>query len=337
MSWKSGSTFGEALLVELCRTLNLDEHWRVDIANGFRWWPADFAQSIWCEPGVYHHATTVYRIHAETDVIRGTGRAEAFEAALEQAMDHTSMHALVFDAERDMYCLHSSLYATEENMQFLRKTCFAAAILQLRDACQLSIQLSRSLGAHPATSGHPLHGLRSVADPQMSSAERFFCPAGQGPSRWLDAPEWRETERMIEREAIAYSSDHRTCANSVFPWTATEAGDGIHVVVDTTEPHPSLGSGLHFTLTVPVELSLEEASHQALVLNQNERDGWHKCHMLGSWSCHEGKLAFRMFIPNVLYRPELLPTFMLEMANRALWVNEHFATKGLRRMHSTAE
>jgi hypothetical protein len=88
-----------------------------------------------------------------------------------------------------------------------------------------------------------------------------------------------------------------------------------------------LGSGLHFTLTIPLMMSQERVSHMAIELNQYERDESKRSHMLGSWSCHDGLIAYRSFIPNTVYRPDLLPQLTLNMAVRAHWVDDFFVQK----------
>lgn len=327
MQWRQGQKFGHQLLVELMHTLKMDERWCEFDREGFTWWAADHAQHVWCEEGVYQHSTTTYRLHCETDLIRGRGHAADFELALEREMDHTTMNAVVYHPESDTYKLHSSVFATEENMAYLKRTCFAAVILQVIEAQVVARKLAQNVGATPATSAHPTMGIRTVHDPMMSAAESYFRPQGAQPSRWQGVSEWLETERAMERESEKFSSDHHTHLQAEFIWSASQASRGIVLDVTTREPHPVLGNGLHFTLSVPLVMSPERVSHLAVELNQYERDNWKRSHMLGSWSCHDGMLAFRSFVPNTVYRPELLPELSLQMAIRAHWVNEFFVEK----------
>lgn len=295
----------------------------VDDALGFRWWPSDQCQHVWCEEGIFQNSVTTYRLHAETDVIKGSGRAKQFEVELERMMEHTSLNALIYHQDEDVYRLHSSIFATEENMEYLKRTSFAAIILQLHEARHLAHTLRESLRAVPANTSHPTMGLRPQDDPMINAHQAYFVPAGQHPSKWSGVPEWRETEFAVEREATKFQSDHHTHLVADFPWEA-QPEKSIRLDVNTREAHPELGNGLHMTLNIPLVMSPERVSHLALELNQHERDNWKRAHMLGSWACHDGLLCFRLFLPNVLYRQELLVHFVLQMAVRAHWSNEYF-------------
>ncbi len=327
MDWRQGHQYGHQLMIELMKTLNVDQKWCEFDAEGFTWWGADHAQRVWCEEGVFQHVTTTYRLHCETDLIRGRGHAADFELALEREMDHTTLNSLVYDKPSDTYKLHSSCFATEENMVFLKRVCFAAVVLQVTEAQVVSRKLQGAVGAQPATSAHPTMGIRTQHDPMMSCVQQFFLPHGQQPSRWIGVPEWLETEKAMEREAEKFTSDHHHHLQAEFLWSASQTPRGIILDVNSREPHPVLGNGLHFTLTVPLVMSPERVSHMALELNQYERDNWKKSHMLGSWSCHDGFLAYRSFVPNTVFRADLLPQLSLNMASRAEWVNEFFLEK----------
>lgn len=327
MQWREGQQFGDQLLLDLMKTLNVDEKWCEFDPEGFTWWAADHAQRIWCEEGVFQHTSTTYRIHCETDLIRGRGHAADFEVALEREMDLTTLNALVFDQPSDTYKLHSSVFATEENMAFLKRTCFAAVVLQVVEAQVMARKLSQSVGATPAASAHSTRGIRTQHDPILSSVGQYFVPAGQQPSKWIGVSEWVDTEKAMERESEKFTSDHQNHLQAEFLWSASQAHRGIVLDVNARESHPVLGNGLHFTLTVPLVMSPERVSHMAIELNQFERDQSKRSHILGSWSCHDGSLSYRSFIPNVVYRAELLPQLTLNMSIRAHWVNEFFVEK----------
>ncbi len=327
MSWRKPDSLGLQLISELVQAMRFEQSWMSDTKGGFIWWPTGQAQRIWCDAGFYHNSVSSYRIHAETDLIRGAGKASDFEVELEHEMDAATMSALVYDAKEDTYKLHSSVFATEENMVFLKRTCFAAVILQIREAQIIAEHLKTKHNAVVALTEHPEMGFRRHPDDILHAPEQFFCPTGLQESKWNGVREWRETELAIERESIKFNSDHHTHLSAEFEWNASHSTEGIGLEVRTREPHQMLGNGLHFTLIIPLIMSLDRTSHLALELNQFERDNWKWTHLLGSWCSHDAKLAYRMFIPNVLYRPELLPELTLQMANRAHWVNEWFVEK----------
>lgn len=326
MSWRHENNFGSGLLHELIAALQFDPRWVSDDMQGFTWWPGDFAQRVWCDPGVFQAGSLTFRLHAETNVIRGDGHASRYLTELERDMDHTTLNAIIYDRSNDTFKLHSSVFATEENMAFLKRSAFAAVLLQLVEAEQVAEDLRQKLGAHPAKSAHPTMGLRPTADPALKNVGAYFVPNGRMPSRWINAAEWEQTEFAIEREAESFISDHKTHLIAEFPWTVGTPGR-IKLDVDAREPHPLLGNGLHFTLLIPLEMNPEMAGRMALELNQFERDEWRRSHFLGSWSVHGTQLAFRCFLPNTLYRAELLPQITISMSVRAHWANEFFIEK----------
>jgi hypothetical protein len=328
MSWKERSDLGLTLVGDVHDALRIEDQWRTDEARGFQWWPSTFAQHIWADTGLYHNAQAVYRMHAETDLIKGRGHHEDFELALETAIDACTFSAIVYDAASDTFRLHSSVYASPENVGWLKKTFFAAAALQLAEAQDIAGMLSRGqTHAVQAVTEHPRSGLRSGPDPMIHSRDMFFKPHGTAPSKWVGAEEWLDMERFMEREALTFQSDHSTWMKAEFPWmgpgTSSTGGDPTAVLdVTTMEPNPIIGNGLHFTLVLPLSLEPKRVAHLALELNEFERKEWKRSHMLGSWTCHDGKLAFRCFLPNTIYNKELLPQITNNMAVRASWADE---------------
>ena len=137
MSWRNRSDLGHELVGELHDLLRIDDHWLVDQGNGFTWWAADFAQSVWCDMGLYHNAQTTYRLHAETDLLRARGRPQQYETVIEREMDATSFSSVIFDEESDTFKLHTSVFATAENIEWLKKPFLAAVALQVVEATQI--------------------------------------------------------------------------------------------------------------------------------------------------------------------------------------------------------
>lgn len=335
MSWRQRSHLGEELLGEVHDLLRLDDHWLVEEQLGFTWWADSLAQRVWSDVGVFHHTTTIYRLHAEADLLRARGRVHDMEVELERLMDECTLSAVIYDTKTDTFKLHCSVFVSEESAGHLRKAFAAAVALQAAEAHRIAQDLSVRMHAVPASSAHPVSGIRSTADPILQRAPEFFRPAGAMPPRWSGVAEWRDVELMLEREAQTFTSNHATEFSAQF---AFEAVPGALTTLSATchEPHPMLGNGLHFTLAIPLPLPADRAAHMALELNNHEREQWKRSHMLGSWCLHEDKLAFRSFIPNALYNPELLPQVAVNMAVRAQWVNEYFYAMKMQAGQQTA-
>ena len=136
----------------------------------------------------------------------------------------------------------------------------------------------------------------------------------------------------MEREAVQFESDRSSRLEAEFEWVCGEVN--IHVTARTDQPHSYLGNGLHITMTVPLKLSTEAIGHLVLDLNGLERTDYKRCHVLGSWCAHEGRLAFRVFVPNTLYTPQVLPDMLVSVSTRAIWVNEWFFQKKCEAAHA---
>lgn len=328
MSWRNKSDLGEELVAEVHAVLRIQDQWMIEQGNGFTWWAADFAQSVWCDMGLYFNAQTTYRLHAETDLLRGRRQPHLYESVIEKEMDACSFSAVIYDEPSDTFRLHTSIFATHENVGWLKKVFFAAVALQVAEASQIGHKLATAIGGVPASSAHPTAGIRSTPDPNLAVVPRYFGPQGVLPSRWTGAPEWQLMERTMEREAHNFWCDHRSALTADFPWDAGPSPESrIRLEISSEQPHPVLGNGLCQTLTVPLRLTPEHVARMALELNAYERKEWKRSQMLGSWVNHNDTLAYRCFVPNTVYNPEILQNLSLSMAVRAQWVNEFFMVK----------
>lgn len=335
MGWRQKSDLGLELVAQAHELLRIDEHWLVDKGNGFTWWAGEFAQTVWTDAGLYFNGQSTYRLHAETDLLRGRGKEHLYETAIEREMDQCSLSSVIYDIDDDTFKLHCSAFVTTDNVHWLQKAFLAGVALQVAEATTIGHNLATAIGGVPATSAHPTAGIRTDAHPDLDLVQRFFKPLGAQRSRWTDAVEWQRMERTMEREAQEFFCDHRSHLRATFAWTCTPSST-IILEVNSEEPHPVLGNGLHFTLTVPLKIAEEHVARLALELNLYERREWKRCHMLGSWSCHDGQLAYRSFVPNTVYNPELLPELALSMAVRAQWTDEFFQEKKRQAMQPAA-
>jgi hypothetical protein len=62
--------------------LTLDEEWSVRDERGFTWWGKDFAQRVWSEPGFDDDGFELFRLHAQTDLLRDFEASPANLAAI---------------------------------------------------------------------------------------------------------------------------------------------------------------------------------------------------------------------------------------------------------------
>ena len=320
MSWHNPDDLGLEIVNFIHQSLRVETDWCVDTGErGFTWWPGELAQHVWSEDSNFYNSTATFKIHAETDLVSGQKRAARFELPLMSAMRNTSLSGVVYDAEKDVYRLHSSAYIHADNVEVLKKLMAAATVLQLDEATMLAQQAQQSLQAVKAISERPNRGFRKEPSQMLHAARLFFCPQGQAPSRWIDQPEWKQTEWAMEREAQSFQSDHHSELNAKFNWPGGEDAT-LHVSAKT--PHPMLGNGLSMKLVLPVKLDQEACAHKATELNAVERTEWMRSHFLGSWCFDQGALEFECFVPNTSYNPDLLLNLVTGMSIRAQWCAE---------------
>lgn len=322
MNWKEKSTPGEAIVAEVHDLLRIDDTYIVSRPEGFVYWASDLCTRVVTDMGVFRGSQSVYKVEAETDMIRGRGHIRELVLALEHAMDSCTFSGPVYDQQDDVFRLYCAVYATGDDVAWLKRTFSAAVALQIAEASEMAASFRRSFHAVPATSGHPTAGLRGSEDTMLTHAESLFHPSGDGPSRWLDDPAWERAGWVMEREARHFQSDGKSQLDAQFHWPCGEGA--IHLAIRVDEPHHKLGNGLHATLTIPLRLNPEAIGHLALDLNSFERSEYRRCHMLGSWCNHGSALAFRLFLPNALHYPDSLEEVCVNLSTRAIWAAEYF-------------
>ncbi len=306
--------------------MHVPDEWLHEREDGFSWWPGHLAQRIWAEEGLFRNSTTYYRLHAEIDLFRGGREREKLRTVMEEEMDDSQLSALVYDKPSDTFRLHSSVYAEEQIAHWVCDLFHTAAVLQLAQAYDLAVRTSASTNTVLAASQHPTRGIRDEEDDLVGNALTRFTYEGRLESRWAGKDEWREVEWALERQAVSWSKTDLKSSRALFYWSP-DPTKTIELLISSEERDTVLGNGVHFTLTMPLELSAEHVGTMALELNDHERDNWLKTHMLGSWCNHDGRLGFRLFLPNLVYQEGVLRELSVTMASRAVWANEFFARK----------
>ena len=324
MSWHSKEDLGLALVAHVHDSLKIEEQYRLDHGRGFTWWAGEYSQSIWSDLGIFHNMSNYFRLHAEIELLRADGHGHKCELPLGECMSDATFSAITFDQEKDIFKLHCSVYACYDNEEWVKRVFLGAVGLQLSEAQHTARQLAEKLGVSPATSAHPRSGRREHAHPMVEADERFFKPWGAQPSKWIGGEEWEEARQSIRRISILATTDDSTKVEAEFEWHHGAPNATVKFVASAVEPHPQLGNGLAFRLTVPVNLVAENCAHLALHINEMERREWNWCHDVGSWCVRNGELAFDCFIPNISHAPGVLPEMAHDMGTRARWLNEQF-------------
>lgn len=326
MSWREKLHYGHEVVAFVHDLMQVETEWSVDESDGFSWWPDVFCQTVWTDLGLFRNGLMTYRLHAETELVQGRDRRREVSRMIQHELDSSTLSACVYDAKSDTYKLHCSVFASLDNQSWLQSVFAAACALQLAEAKRITYNLVTQCRAIPAVGGHPRSGLRSQPNPMLQHVHEYFQPKGSKPSKWTEVAEWQEVCWCMEREAKTFHFDPAVGISAEFPWEP-DASQSISLQIALADPHPSLGNGLHFTLMVPLKLSPDQLASLALEMDELERVQWLWSHMLGSWCEHEGKLAFRVFLPNAVFRPQQLTELSVAMAKRALWANDFFMAK----------
>ena len=304
--------------------LRIPDHWSTDRDRGFIWWPSAYAQTIYSDMPNFHTDSALYRIHCETELVRGRGHHETCELAIAQSMVTATLSAVLYDEKLDIYKLHCSVYACEKNFDWARRVFMLAAALQAIDANRAAPKLAQAYQLSAAQSEHCTNGFRSTPDPILQSDDLYLKPAGMGPSKWLEAgEEWLDARDRVRRVGSHAVTDGRSYLQAEFEWEGGTHTAPLRLEVRADQPHPILGSGLKLVLTLPVLMPSRERAHTAVEFNTLERTEWNWCHDLGSWCVEGSDLSFHAFIPNIAYSPGMLSDFSHDMALRAGWANRH--------------
>ena len=324
MSWHTKEDLGLSIVAHINDSLKIEDKYRLDHGRGFTWWAGDYAQSIWTDLGIFHNMSNYFRLHSEVELLKTDGHPGACELPLLEMMADATFSALTYDREKDTFKLHCSVYACYDNEDWVKRVFLGAAGLQISDAQHTGKQLADKLNLAPATSVHPVAGMREHAHPMVEADERFFKPWGTQPSKWIGGEEWEDGRQAIRRVSISCATDDQTSLTGKFEWYHDGPDATVNLTITTAEPHPQLGNGLSFRLEVPGEMDPAERAHVALHINEMERREWNWCHDVGSWCCRGNQLAFDCFIPNISYAPGILAEMAHDMCTRARWLNEQW-------------
>jgi hypothetical protein len=324
------------------QTMQIDAGWSTWSPRGFTWWGHELAQRVWSDGPYVDHGETIYRVHAETDFLRGAPDARARQTVA-SLMGLTGLSGAYHDPASDVLRLRTSASVHAQNEAWLRVLFGHAAAIQTADAQAQASVTARVTGLTPATSAHPVSGLRSRPDEMLAFVEGIVQPTGAGPSRWRGSPEFGQVADLLTRNGVPANGDP-TGLTAEFGFGANPGswivGGDSALLEATLEAHPRYGNGLHLRLTLPVSQSATDQGALPLSLNARERDARDSGHFFGSWciSPFEKRpyVTFVGFLPNLVYQPGLLLNLALSTWSRAKWADGLLgSTDSLRRGHQT--
>jgi len=203
-----------------------------------------------------------------------------------------------------------------------------AAVLQIDQARVMSALMPGSLNAQEATSGHPENGMRPDPDEMAELVETLIAPMGQEPCRWTTQEFQSVVDEYMQKPPSLMGNAGDLGFTVEFPF-----GEESSLFVGKgDQPHPRYGNGLFmlqsFRWGELPDASVDElqsGARMALLLNSRELSIQPDGYGFGSWAFRNDRLHFTSFIPNVAYRPGLLPSIYFAAAQRARMASRKLA------------
>ena len=326
------SDTGLDMVDSIFQGLGIDADWSVQEPRGFAWWGHQLRQRVWCDPVCVDFGVDVYRLHAETVLLRAVQDDARTRHLVNTANRIPGLDACVLNAREGTLALRCSVFVHAETFHWLQPLFLHAVALQAARAPGLARRLGQQLNLEPVRSSHPTSGPRPEADWLLSVVDSVYQPAGMQPPPFTRADFDRALEMQPRPWIVASSTDagfigHLPYGRSILSNLAETAGaDTAALYALPVDHHPELGSGVVFALVLPHAAGRRIGDEQAAALNLTETREWTRSHLLGSWQRDEsGRLAFQTFLPSaacVRYAPGqgLIEAMLLSLAVRAAWV-----------------
>lgn len=314
---------GLASVLNLYETMQLDPEWSVREDRGFTWWGLNLAQRVWSEQGFDDEGIVIYRVHAQTDVVRDVEVTDAILQKLNALNRLCTTSALIADAPGRSIRLVASMWVHAGTFTWASR--FWALVVgtqaaQAHAQCEL---LSTLLGGSPAASAHPRSGNRQKPDDLLYLGDRLVIPAGGESSRWAGA-EMKQLPQTLKKSVLVL--DAAGTADKLALELAFRQGVA-HVLVDAKAAHPAWGNGMFVRLKLPDCVDKATQTQWPNQMNQRELTSMTRAHFIGSWALENETPNFIAFFPNVakLASGDIL-NLVLSTALRARWMAENVLT-----------
>ena len=142
---------GTRVVDHVFKRMMIDEEWAVREPRGFTWWGGKLAQRIWTDPPIQDDGFTIWRVHAQTDLLRGWSRVKQGPEKLNALAHYATVSAFLVEQERsDTVRLASSLYVPGEVESDLRESLSLIASIQTAEAHIMAEKLAEVAGRFSA-------------------------------------------------------------------------------------------------------------------------------------------------------------------------------------------
>ena len=199
------------------------------------------------------------------------------------------------------------------------------AVLQLAQAEREADRIAGALGARVAERDHTARRARRISAAPLEVVRTRFLPDGTRPSGFRDA----------SRELSLAKLNLDGCCAGV---TRPDGTLSIHApfgeretIVIRCQPnvrHPWLGAGMVMFTTIPWLADAATLARTASELQRAQLESSSASAMLGAWGTGalDGRqcVAFARFVPNAMYRADVLDDAVREEVKRAAWLDRYY-------------
>jgi hypothetical protein len=262
----------------------------------------------------------------ETEFLKYPKRSEKTNYQLAMMLKLSNMSGLIFDLQSERLKWRCNAFVHEENKNWLMDLLCLAAVFQLKDAEAMAL-VSEQLGLEHDHSCHPESGPREQVDDNLKLLERVIIPEGQKPITSVGESEFEYLSNILNHQKI-HTTVEGTSLAAYVPF-----GRKVSLLqVDMNQPHPRLGNGILYRLSLPPEDIWPVASIDgalAMDMNINEQQESLTGHFLGSWCLGPADkntltATFVSFIPAVVCSPNVLVNMVFSTLNHNTWAEGYF-------------
>lgn len=303
----------------LYEALGVEDEWAVRYENGFKWWPAERAQTVEIlgeadgpegERGFYISIRTEDSPVEELD-------SHFLQWTNVLKMPFASMAGPVYNPRKGVseFCSWALVY--EHISGWMGPLLAMAAALQVFETQEAEPSCDKF-------TGHPEKGVRKEPSSIVNVIPGVVQPAGESPSRWTGQEFEEAAELANSLPPVILATSGRQGLTAEFPF----GNFSSLLQIDGALQHPVYGRGLLQLQYFPVSGKKGEDEKwikKALELNEPCISPVPAGYGFGSYLYRDGMITHVSFIPNALYVPGLLNNLLLSAMGRAEAMNRELA------------
>jgi hypothetical protein len=283
---------GLEAVVSIFHSLSIDDEWSTWEDRGFTWWPHQYAQRVWSEPGFDDDGILVYRIRIETDVVGDVTLDAAALQQLDLLNGQAVTSALVASPERRSIKYAAAAWVHSDNVDWLSRLLASVAAIQAAHGQSQGELLAKTIGGVPDRSSHPTTGPRSHPD-EMLGIMSVVASVARQPSTWTGSLLASTVDSFQTASNVVHATGDDTALTAELPFgTSTSL-----LTVRTHVAHPAIGNGMFVRSAFAIE---ETDAAWAAEMNRRELQSTARTHFLGSWVASGRVPGFVSFYPNLL-------------------------------------